>query len=145
MYMLFYYELEIGSKIDVATTNDTEQKEDYIKKYIEKKYTFPFIINYLVEILIHFTKFKSDGSLNLRIYLDNIFIKIIDIWGFIISYFPLYELLFENYHNLTNNQTLIFEKLKNIFLKYLYEPRIKPIEIEDLEYELKNLNNFLEI
>lgn len=145
MYMLFYYELEIGSKIDVATTNDTEQKEDYIKKYIEKKYTFPFIINYLVEILIHFTKFKSDGSLNLRFYLDNVFIKIVDVWGFIISYFPFYELLFENYHNLTNNQTLIFEKLKNIFLKYLYEPRIKPIEIEDLEYELKNLNNFLEI
>jgi serine/threonine protein kinase len=145
MYMLFYYELEIGSKIDVATTNDTEQKEDYIKKYIEKKYTFPFIINYLVEILIHFTKFKSDGSLNLRFYLDNIFIKTIDIWGFIVSYCPLYELLFENYHNLTNNQTLIFEKLKNIFLKYLYEPRIKPIEIEDLEYELKDLNNFLEI
>ena len=142
MYMLFYYELKRENNINVSTTSDSEQKEESIKKYIETKYTFPFIINYLVETLIHFTKFKSDGSLNLLFYLDTVFIKIIDIWGFIISYFPLYELLFENYHNLTNNQLEIFEKLKNIFLKYLYEPRIKPVEIEDLEYEFKNLNNF---
>ena len=144
MYMLFNDELEIENNIDINSINNSEEKENYIKKIIEKKYTFPFIINYLVEILFHFTKFKSDGSLNLRFYLDNIFIKIIDIWGFIVSYLPLYELLFENYYNLTNNQLDIFKKLKYIFLEYLYEPRIKPIEIEDLEYELKNLNKLLE-
>jgi hypothetical protein len=145
MYMLFYYELDFESNVNISTSSHSEQKEEYTKKYIEKKYTFPFIINYLVEILIHFTKFKSNGSFNLRFYLDNIFIKIIDIWGFIISYVPLFELLFENYLNLTNNQIVIFKKLKVIFLKYLYEPRVKPIEIENLEYELKNINNFFEI
>lgn len=145
MYMLFYYELDFESNVNMSTTSHSEQKEEYTKKYIEKKYTFPFIINYLVEILIHFTKFKSNGSFNLRFYLDNIFIKIIDIWGFITSYVPLFELLFENYLNLTNNQIVIFKKLKVIFLKYLYEPRIKPIEIKNLEYELKNINNFFEV
>jgi len=152
MYTLFYYDLDIDdiskdtitkttSYSDTATSSENEQ----MKKYIEKTYTFPFIINYLVEILIHFTKFKSDGSLNLRFYLDNVFIKIIDIWGFIISYFPFYELLFENYHNLTKEQRVIFEKIKTIFLKYLYEPRIKPIEIKDLEHELKEINDFMQI
>jgi serine/threonine protein kinase len=145
MYMLFNNELETEKNIDLNSINDSEEKEEYIKKFIEKKYTFPFIINYLVGVLLHFTKFKSDGSLNLRFYLDNIFIQIIDIWGFIVSYLPLYELLFENYYNLTNNQVAIFKKLKYIFLKYLYQPRIKPIEIEDLEYELKDLNKLLEI
>jgi hypothetical protein len=124
--------------------NGNEHGNENIKKYIEKKYTIPYIINYLVEVLLHFTKFKSDGSLNLRIYLDNVFIKIVDVWGFIISYIPLYELLFENYNNLTKNQHIILSKLKKIFLKYLYEPRIQSINIENLEYDLKEINRFIE-
>lgn len=150
MYMLFYYDLDIEHSLERTTNSGThsharsDTQHEQIKKYIEKTYTLPFIVDYLVEILIHFTKFKSDGSLNLRLYLDNVFIKIIDIWGFIISYFPFYELLFENYRNLTKQQHTLFEKLKKIFLKYLYDPRIKPIEMKDLEYDLKEINDFIE-
>jgi len=164
MYTIFYYDLDVGN-IDIskrATTETTNNytvsssananatttspnKNEQMKKYVEKTYTFPYIINYLVEILVHFTKFKSDGSLNLRFYLDNVFIKIVDIWGFIISYFPFYELFFENYHDLTKEQHVIFKKIRTIFLKYLYEPRIKPIEIKDLEHELKEINDFIKI
>jgi hypothetical protein len=79
----------------------------------------------------------------MRYYLDNVFIKIIDIWGFIISYLPLYELLFENYHNLTDEQMLIFIKLKNIFLKYLYEPHSYLINVENLEADLNSMNNLI--
>lgn len=149
MYMLFYHDINVKYKLsnnEIKSENETSVSESYnnIKKYVEDKYTIPYIVNYLVEILLHFTKFKSDGSLNLRVYLDNVFIKIIDIWGFIISYVPLYELLFENYTNLTNNQYLIIKKLKQIFIKYLYHPRIKPINIEDLEHELKEINLLIE-
>lgn len=149
MYMLFYHDINVKYKLsnnEIKSENETSVSERYnnIKKYVEDKYTIPYIVNYLVEILLHFTKFKSDGSLNLRVYLDNVFIKIIDIWGFIISYVPLYELLFENYTNLTNNQYLIIKKLKQIFIKYLYHPRIKPINIEDLEHDLKEINLLIE-
>lgn len=51
---------------------------------------------------------------------------------------------FENYTKLTNNQHLIIKKLKKIFIKYLYEPRIKPINIEDLERDLKEINLLIE-
>ena len=160
MYMLFYHDVtgyagaddtDVDNAAEYSNNsktnkmrNDTETENDNIKKYIEKKYTIPYIINYLVEVLLHFTKFKSDGSLNLRIYLDTIFIKIVDVWGFIISYIPLYELLFANYNNLTKNQLLVLTKLKKVFLKYLYEPRIQPINIENLEYDLKEINRLIE-
>jgi len=151
IYMLFFHELESENTTDFTSStkseygdrNQSQHEDEEIKKYIEQKYSFTIIINYLVEILVHFTKFRADGSLDLRFYLDNVFIKIIDIWGFIISYIPLYELLFENYHSLTKNQLVLFEKLKNIFLTYLYNPRIKPIELKDLENDLKELNNVL--
>jgi hypothetical protein len=132
MYMLFRY--------DVISNSNYQKNNNDIKEYIEINYTLPYIINYLVEILMHFTRFKSDGSLNLRYYLDNIFIKIIDIWGFVVSYLPLYELLFENYDNLTEKQMTIFMKLKHIFLNFLYQPRNNLIIVENLENNLKELN-----
>jgi hypothetical protein len=137
MYMLFKYDV---IKSDEYTNNNGLKDDKQMKQFIENKYTLPCIINYLVEILIHFSKFKKDGSLNIRDYLDNIFIQIIDIWGFITSYLPLYELLFENYNKLKEPQILLFIKLKNIFLKYLYEPHIEVIKINDLEHHLKELN-----
>uniref|UniRef100_A0A6C0JHM1 Protein kinase domain-containing protein n=1 Tax=viral metagenome TaxID=1070528 RepID=A0A6C0JHM1_9ZZZZ len=137
MYMLFKYEVVQSDKY---AKNNMLKDTSNMKKFIEMNYTIPCIVNYLVEILIHFTKFKDDGSLNMRYYLDNIFIKIIDVWGFIASYLPLYELLFENYYNLTEKQKTLFVKLKYIFLKYLYEPQVELIKLENLENHLKELN-----
>ena len=137
MYMLFKYDV---LQTEVYANNTSLKHDKQMKQFIETNYTLPCIINYLVEILIHFTKFKKDGSLNMRDYLDNIFIEIIDVYGFITSYLPLYELLFENYDKLTNNQMLLFIKLKYIFLKYLYEPHIKSIKMNDLEKHFKEIN-----
>jgi len=115
-----------------------------IKNEIEENYTKKYIKNYLINVLLHFTYFKPNGLLNMRIYLDEIFIKIIDIWGFIITYLPLFELLYENYDELSKNQMELFFKLREIFLKYLYEPRVKPIDINDLENDLVSINNFIQ-
>jgi len=109
-----------------------------------KLLTNKLIVNYLVKILIHFTFFKNDGSLNLREYLDTIFIHIIDVFGFIISYFPLYELFYENFSLLNEKQLLIFKKLKYIFIDFLYKPRINVIDINDLVNNLKNINKIID-
>ena len=143
MYMLFYHEItSITHKADVVNIKNTQVEHDQ-KKYIEKHYTSKFINNYLVEILLNFTSFRSDGTLNLREYLDNIFIKIVDVFGFTVSYFPLYELLFENYNVLNENQMLLFDNLKKIFLEYLYNPRVQPINIDNLVNNLKNINKII--
>jgi hypothetical protein len=135
MYMLFFE--------DIRDMENLDSKQDK-KKYIQQHYTNKFIINYLVEILLNYTSFKNDGSLNMRDYLDNVFIQIVDVWGFIISYFPLYELFYENYNILNEKQLLIFKKLKFIFLEYLYKPRIKNINIESLVNDLRNINEIIE-
>ena len=135
MYMLFFDNIR-----DIENLNSEHDK----KKYIQKHFTNKFIINYLNEILLNYTLFKSDGLLNMRDYLDNVFIQILDVWGFIISYFPLYELFYENYSILNEKQLLIFKKLKYIFLEYLYKPRIKIIDIESLVNDLKNINEIIQ-
>jgi hypothetical protein len=113
---------------------------DVNEDLIEDDITIPYISNYIIEILINFTKFKEDGSLNLRYYLDNIFIKIVDIWGFITTYFSILEILHKN--NKTHTELFIF--IKSIFIKYLYLPRIEPIDINELKNDLNHISYLFE-
>ena len=131
MYMLFSNEMQT---VDEKTRI----------RIIETDFTLLMIANYIIEVLIHFTKFRDNGELNLREYLDNVFIKIVDVWGFIMIYFPLLELLFNNYHKLNNNQLSIFRQLKHIIIENCYNPRIKPINIVSLNSELQHLSKLIE-
>jgi hypothetical protein len=110
---------------------------------IETQITMDFIVNYIVNVLVHFTKFRKDGSLNLRDYFDNVFIKIVDVWGFINIYYPVIELLANNYSLLTENEIKVFDKLKLIFVNYLYNPRYEPINMNSLYLDLKDLGDLI--
>ena len=112
---------------------------------VENNFALPYICDYIIEVLINFTNYRKDGTLNLRIYLDTVFIKIVDIWGFIISYLPILEALFDNYNKLNEIEMKLFETLKNIFIKYLFTPRIIPININDLTNELNGLNKIINL
>jgi hypothetical protein len=112
---------------------------------IETQITMNFIVNYIVNVLVYFTKFRKDGSLNLRDYLDNVFIKIVDIWGFISIYYPVIELLSNNYSLLNENELKVFNKLKFIFVNYLYNPRHEPINMNSLYLDLKDLGDLIYI
>jgi serine/threonine protein kinase len=112
---------------------------------IETQITMEYFVNYIVDVLVHFTRFREDGQLNLRDYLDNVFIKIVDIWGFISVYYPVAEILYNNYDNLSKNELNIFNKIKLIFITYLFNPRHEPINMNILYLDLKNLGNLIYI
>ena len=102
--------------------------------------TIRFICNYLTQILIHYTYIYSDNKLNLRLYLDNIFIHNIDTWGFISTYLPLLESLHENIKTINENKKKIFQMLKELFL-FLYRSSIQPIKKNDVIMRLNNLSS----
>ena len=112
---------------------------------IETQYTIEFIVDYIVDVLLHYTKFKTDGTIDLRQYLDNVFIEIVDIWGFIVTYIPLVELLSNSYNTLTKLELKIFNQLQFIFVEYLYNPRHEPIDIDKLFSDLTILGELLRI
>jgi len=132
MYMMF-------SK-DMTSIEDEKTKT----RIIESDFTLFYLSNYLIEILVHFTHFRENGTLNLRVYLDNVYIHLVDVWGWITCYLPIMEILFENYEKLNENELLLFDELKNLFLKYLYEPRIKPIDIQSLSQDFKDLDKIFD-
>jgi len=132
MYMMFSKEL---------TTIDNEKIKTRI---IESDFTLSYLSNYLIEVLVHFTHFRENGTLNLRVYLDNVYIHLLDVWGWTTSYLPIMEILFENYEKLNIKEILLFDTLKNLFLTYLYQPRIKPIDLEILTQDFKKMNTIFD-
>jgi serine/threonine protein kinase len=136
MYKLF------GNEKGLKNMNDSEK--EYKTKVVEVQYTIPYITNYILKILLNFTRVKENGKVSFREYLDQVFIKIVDIYGFISSYYPLLQIYHENYFILSTNEMKIFNKIKEIFLLYLYEPRIQPIEIGKLVNDFKSLNPLFE-
>jgi serine/threonine protein kinase len=132
MYLL--YSSELTSVSDGSKPN-----------VIETEITMPYIIDYVVDVLLHYTKFKADGKLNLREYLNEVYIKIVDIWGFISAYYPFLELFSNNYFSLNKKQLKIFKQIQYIFNQYLYTPRHEPIDMTELFSDLKILGNLIHI
>ena len=112
---------------------------------IETQITMDYIVNYIIDVLVHFTKFKKNGTLNLREYLDNVFIQIVDIWGFITTYYPIIEVLSNSYSSLTKNELKIFNQIQFIFVEYLFNPRHEPIDMDVLYADLKDLGHLFNI
>ena len=81
---------------------------------------------------------------NIRIIITY-FIKIVDIYGFIISYLPFFEALFDNYTELNDVELELFETFKKLFIKYLFSPRVQPINVNEVTNELKGLNKLLNV
>jgi serine/threonine protein kinase len=134
----------INDIIFTLFSNDLTSIDEADKpKVIETQYTMDYLVDYIVNVLVHFTKFRADGTLNLREYLDNIFIQIVDIWGLISVYYPFLEMLSNNYKTLQPPELKIFNKIKIIFIKYLYNPRHEPINLNLLYTDLKVLGNLI--
>jgi len=113
-------------------------------KAVEQRYTIPYIVNYLVEGLMHYTKVKPDGTFDPKPYLDNVYINIVDVWGFLSTYMSMIELFHNNYDILTPSEHVLFKNLKLLVLKYLYNPRSKPIDYNHLTDDLNEITKLLE-
>ena len=129
-YILFSEELE-----------NIEEKER--ERIIEMNYTMVYIKNYLTEIIYHFSTGKNN-YFDVESYLNKVFVKLIDVWGFVSIYFCILEELFEYKSSLTFQEKELFHSLKHIILTYLYNPRITPISITKLSKDLKNLDQYFE-
>jgi hypothetical protein len=126
---------------DLTKEHDKEYKEDEdedddvpISEYV---YTYYYVSNYLTEIL---SKYTRNGKLYLVEYFNEVFIKNLDLWGFIISYSAILEELCDHYDNLSDCEIKLFEKIKQIIIRFLFETAITPIDVNHLTEELKGLN-----
>ena len=82
------------------------------------------IIPYLSAILLEYTR---NGQFDTIGYFKNVFLKLLDLWGFIICYSAFLETGYKN------------EKINNLILNYLYRTPTENIDIDKLVHDLRNL------
>jgi len=108
--------------------------EEFKDQLLEFNYTFHFIFEYITKILIKFTR---NGQFDKLSYLK-VFLKNVDIWGFVISYIPIVEVIM----NLGKVGTIEMEIIKKIkdALVLIYESSDEEIDINKLIIILESLN-----
>jgi len=111
-------------------------EEQFKKDIIEFEYTFYFIFEYISYVLFKFTK---DGKFDKMTYFNDVFLKNLDVWGFVMTYLPILECLDNYYDKLCDCELEIIEKIKNIVL-YAIECSYVPIDTNKLSEKLEELN-----
>jgi len=128
---------------DSETRTYTKNKEKYVTQFGKYKETIDYITNYIVFILAKFTEFNNDGSFEILNYINKIFKNYVDVWGFLITYIPIIEVLHENKSKLEDSHKLLFYTLQKILIKHLYTPKVEAIHLKTVSKDLKNMNSVL--
>jgi hypothetical protein len=111
-----------------------------------------YIVNYLTNIVNKYTnKFKLDiiknANLNisqyiLKSYFNEVYLKNVDIWGFVSIYLELFDVVYKN-KKLMKKNIYLLNKIKQIIINHLYLNSTKPINITKLIDDLKILNTYI--
>ena len=96
-----------------------------------------FIVDYITTILTEYTK---GGKIDLLKYFTDVYIHIVDVYGFLTVYLSIMELLADNYTKLNQYELKLFNAIKALVLTHLFEPRLEPNDIAVVVAELKALN-----
>jgi hypothetical protein len=73
-------------------------------------------------------------------YFNNIFLKTIDIWGFITIYLSFLEELYSKFKDLNEYEMQFINKIKYLIIHFLYESPTNLVNIQELVSELRSLN-----
>ena len=125
---------------DELFKDDLKTNEEDLKSgLIQYDFTFYYIFEYISRVLMKYTK---ERKFELIEYFNDVYIKNMDIWGFVTTYFSIMEYLYNHYETFTLTQKKITDKIKELVL-ILLEHSDTPIPISKIKSVLLSLNELL--
>jgi len=107
---------------------------------VTAEYTYYYIVEYISKIVYKYTDIENK-KLKIQDYFKDVFLKSIDIWGFVFCYFPILNIMsYTKRDKLSKIDIKISEKIKHVIIHYLYENPLEPINPIDIKRELSELN-----
>jgi len=106
-----------ASQYDLRFPHLTKRIQEHI---IEYDYTYHYIVEYLTQILVKYTK---DGQMDLMAYFESVFLPNIDVWGFVMVYYKIHG----------------FKKMAKIVNEFLLEDATQVIPVGRLVEALNSL------
>jgi hypothetical protein len=112
-------------------------EEKFKDDLIEFEYTFYFVFEYLSKILFQYTR---ENEFQVMDYFENVFLKNVDVWGFVMIYISFTDFLFDlkEHRSLTTNEKKIIKVVKEVYV-ILIESSCEPIDVEKVIQKLESL------
>jgi hypothetical protein len=112
---------------------------------VTAEYTYYYIVEYISKIAYKYSDIENK-KLKIQDYFKDVFLKSIDIWGFVFCYFPILNIMsYTKRDKLSKIDIKICEKIKHIIIHYLYENPLEPISHLDIKRELMELNELFDL
>jgi hypothetical protein len=96
-----------------------------------------YILNYVSEVIYKYTK---NGVFNNLEYLNKVYLKNMDIWGFLTTYLDFYDIV-NNKIKISSQEKVFLGKIKKIIMETLFLNSTTPINISNLINKLIDLNS----
>lgn len=125
----------------ISTIDEFNSLTNVLSKHFIKKPT-TYILDYISEIVYKYTK---NGVFNKMAYFNQVYLKNIDIWGFLTTYLDFYDII-NSKKVMSKNDLTILGKIKKIIMETLFLNSTTPINVPNLINKLMDLNsNFQKI
>ena len=98
-----------------------------------------YVVDYIAEVLYKYTVNKTFNKLA---YLNEVYLKNIDIWGFLTVYLDFFDIIYDK-KKFGSKEMAFLGKIKKIFMETLFLNSTTPINILNLIPKLMNLNTDL--
>jgi hypothetical protein len=96
-----------------------------------------YILNYISEVVY---KYTQNGIFNNLEYLNQVYLKNMDVWGFLTTYLDFYDIINDK-RKLNSYDRVFLGKIKKIIMETLFLNSITPINIPNLINKLMDLNS----
>lgn len=116
--------------------DDFNSLKNILSRNFNKKST-NYILDYIAEILYKYTK---NGVFNELEYLNQVYLKNVDVWGFLTIYLDFYEII-NNKKKLNSHDRVCLGKIKKIIMETLFLNSTTSINVPNLINKLMDLNS----
>ena len=107
-----------------------------LSRQFNKKST-NYILNYISEVIYKYTK---NGVFDKLEYLNQVYLKNMDIWGFLTTYLDFYDVVNDK-KKISSQDKIFLEKIKKIIMETLFLNSTIPINVPNLINKLRDLNS----
>ena len=112
------------------------------KEVIEFMMYLNLFLNYNVDILLHYTNFKTK-KFNAQKYLNEIYIYNVDIWGLMTCYFRLFDEKSNNFSLKIKNKDKILLIIKEMLINDVWTKGNKKIDVNKIKKTINRINSLL--
>lgn len=123
-------------KILVRMIDNFNSLKNIVSRKFSKNPT-NYILDYVSDVIY---KYTVNGQFNKLAYLNEVYLKNMDIWGFLTIYLEFYEII-DNKEKLNSHDLAFLGKIKKIIMENLFLNSITPINIPNLINQLMDLNS----